>query len=85
MSLPLGLPKRWTTQHGGDNLETEVLVGASCSCLDMPCTYFCKSDEGNAFEAACVWEAHQIKVLNLSTVAPIISDLVFLYDMLLYD
>ncbi len=44
-----------------------------------------EGDEGNAFEAACVWEAHEIHLLNLSTVGPVFSYVIFLQKHVLSD
>lgn len=40
--------------------------------------HICKGDEGNALEAAGIWKSHEIKILNFSAIAPVISDFVLL-------
>lgn len=43
-------------------------------------SHVCKGDEGDALEAAGVREAHQIHVLNLATVTPVITHLFLLHN-----
>ena len=43
--------------------------------------YLYKRYECNSLESSSIWEAHQVYILNLSTVTPVLSDVVLLYKI----
>ena len=43
--------------------------------------YLDKCDESNALESACVWESHEVNILNLPTIAPVLSHILFLQKL----
>ena len=44
--------------------------------------YLYKCDESNALESACVWESHEVNILNLPTIAPVFPHILFLQQLI---